>query len=143
MATKLYDPEKVVITWGTALISGFAEGTFLEATRDEDAFFKKIGADGEVSRTRNKNKGGSVTITLLQTSASNDILSAAQVADELTGLGVFPLMIKDLLGTTLLVAPNAWVKKRADAEFAKEQTDREWILDCDQLTGIVGGELFG
>lgn len=143
MTTNLYDPSQVVVTWGPNLISGFAEGTFIAATRDEDGFFKKIGADGEVGRARNKNRGGSVTLTLLQTSLSNDTLSASQVADELTGLGTFPLLVKDLLGNTLLTAPNAWVKKRADAEFGKEISDREWILDCDQLLGVVGSSLPG
>lgn len=139
MSTKLYDPSQVVVTWGVYLLSGFAEGTFIKATRDEDAFFKKVGADGEVGRARNKNKAGSVAFTLLQTSASNDSLSTEAAADEILGTGSHSLMIKDLLGTTLLIAPNAWVKKRADAELAKEISDREWVLDCDQLNGTVGG----
>jgi hypothetical protein len=134
-----YDPAQVVVTWGPYLLSGFMDGTFINVQRDEDAFFKKIGADGEVSRTRNRNRGGSATFTLKHTSSSNDALSAEAVNDELLGTGIYPLLVKDLFGTTLRHAPHAWVKKVADAEFAKEESGREWILDCDQILGTVGG----
>lgn len=143
MSSKLYDPKAVIVTWGPYLLSGFMDGTFITVARDEDAFMKKIGVDGEVARARNQNKGGSVTFTLLQTSSSNDALSAEALNDELTGTGSHPLMIKDLFGTTLRMAPNAWVKKLAEDEFAKEISGREWTLDCDQVTGIVGGALVG
>ncbi len=92
MSTKLYDPFQLIVTWGPNLISGFAEGTFLEVTRDEQAFLKKVGADGEVARARNKNRSGQIKITLLQTSQSNDVFAAAQNADEQTGLGIFPFL---------------------------------------------------
>lgn len=143
MSTKLYDPNSVVVTWGPYLLQGFMDGTWLEVTRDEDAFMKKIGADGEAARARNKNRGGSVTLTLLQTSSSNDSLSAEQIADELAGTGSHPLMVKDLFGTTLITAPNAWVKKPADVVFAKEIQGRAWTLDCDLLLGQRGGAAFG
>ncbi len=143
MSTKLYDPFQLIVTWGPNLISGFAEGTFLEVTRDEQAFLKKVGADGEVARARNKNRSGQIKITLLQTSQSNDVFAAAQNADEQTGLGIFPFLVKDFLGTTVLAAGNAWVQKQADATFGKEISDREWILDCDRLSGVVGGAFPG
>lgn len=137
---KTYDPAQIVVTLGPYLISGFAEGTFVKVSRDEDAFLKKVGVDGESARARNKNRAGSVELTLLQSSASNDTLSSIALADELAGQGVYPLMIKDLQGTTLVMAPNAWVKKVADVEEAKEITDRAWVLDCaSPLQMNVGG----
>jgi hypothetical protein len=139
VSTKLYDPAAIVVTIGPNLLSGFGEGTFVKVSRDEDAFMKKVGVDGEVARARNRNRSGTVEITLLQTSQSNDVLSALAVADELTGTGAAPLMIKDLFGTTLCMVPNAWVKKRADVEFGKEVADRSWVLDCDQIQHFVGG----
>lgn len=136
----MYDPGSIVLSWGSILAQGYAKGTFVKVARDEDAFSKDVGADGEVSRARNRNRAGSVTFTLMQASATNDAFSAQAQADELLGTGVAPLLIKDLFGTTLLRAPNAWIRKKADVEFGKEQGDREWILDCDQLLGNVGGQ---
>lgn len=143
MSTKLYDPAKHVVTWGPYLISGFGQGTFIKGARDEQAMQKKVGVDGEVVRSRNKNRGGTVEITLLQSSASNDIFSSAAQADELTGTGVFPLLVQDLLGTTVMFAQNAWLQKPADNERAKEAGENTWILDCDKLDMLVGGSLQG
>lgn len=139
MSTKTYDPSQVLASFLGAQISGFAEGTFIKVERDEAAFTKMTGADGEVARARNKNKGGKVTFTLMQSSASNDILSAAAAADELTGTGIGPLFIKDNLGTTVVVAANAWIEKVATAEFGKELGDREWVIDCASVEMLVGG----
>jgi hypothetical protein len=141
MSTKTYDPALVVVTLGPYLLSGFAEGTFIKVSRDEDAFTDKTGTDGETARARNKNRAGEVELTFLQTSASNDILSGLAQAGELTGTDVLPLLIKDLLGTTLVSALNAWPKKIADVEEAKEITDRAWTLRCaSPLLMNVGGQ---
>lgn len=139
MSIKTYDPDKVIVTFGGVPLSGYADGTFVNVERAEDAFTLSVGADGETARTRNLNKSGTITITLMQSSASNDLLSGAAIADESTGLGIFPVMIKDMAGTTLAIAANAWVKKMANAEFGKEHGDREWVLEADSITMHVGG----
>jgi hypothetical protein len=138
---KTYDPAQIVVTLGPYLLSGFAEGTFVKVSRDEDAFLKKTGVDGETARARNKNRGGKVELTLLQSSASNDTLSAIAQAGELTGTDVYPLLIKDLLGTTLVMAPLAWPQKPADVEEGKEISDRAWTIDCaSPMQMTVGGQ---
>jgi hypothetical protein len=135
-----YDPALVTLMFGGQAIVGYAEGTFINAARSEDAFSFRAGSDGQVVRSRNRNRTGSVTITLLPSSPSNDILSGIALADEQAGLGVYPLFIKDLSGTTLVTAPSAWVRKLAELAFAKEASeDREWVLDCDELVVHVGG----
>ena len=82
-----------------------------------------------------------VTITLLQTSPSNDVLSAAAEADELAGTGVGTFLMTDLNGTTEAHAPNAWVAKPAAIEEGKEVGDREWVIDVDDLEQNIGGQL--
>jgi hypothetical protein len=130
----------VTLSFGGQAIVGYAEGTFINTSRTEDGFSFRVGSDGNVVRSRNRNRTGSVTVTLLPSSPSNDILST--LADEKGGLGVYPLFIKDLSGTTLVTAPSAWVRKMAEVAFAKEASeDREWVLDCDELVIHVGGLL--
>ena len=139
MAVYTYDPSQVVLSVGGATISGFTDSTFITVARDEDAYTKVVGADGQVSRAKNANKSGSVTITLKQSSASNDILSALAAADEAGNAGLVPILIKDILGTTYVSSTAAWIKKLPDMAMAKEVSDREWVLDCDALTIFVGG----
>ena len=139
---KTYDPSKVVFVFLGSIITGFADGSFIKAARNEDTYKLTKGAGGEGCRSRSLNRSGKVTCTLMQSSLSNDILSAAQTLDELTGAGVGPLLIKDLSGTALVVAENAWIVKPADVDFAKEVGSREWIIECDDMI-IEGGAIVG
>ncbi len=137
---KNYDPKNIVIVFGAIVITaGLAEDTFVSAERDEEMFTKKAGADGEVTRTRNRNKMGRVTLTLQQTAEANQLLSAQAAVDELTGNGVAPLLIKDLGGTSLAAAANAWIAKRPAMAYGKDSGNREWVLDCAELILNEGG----
>lgn len=137
---KTYNPAKVAVSFAGFPLSGFGD-TFISAERNEDAFAVVIGADGEASRVANANKSGRVTITLKQTSLSNDVLSNLAVADELGNLSTGALMVKDVSGTTVLLAQEAWIVKRPTVEFGKEGSDREWILETGNLEIFSGGNL--
>lgn len=136
---KTLDPKKVLVIVGGVPMSGFADGTFITVSRDEDSFTKRVGSDGEVARIKNANTTGSIVMTLLQSSASNDVLSGFLVADELSGAGVVPVLIKDLTGLTTIVTATAWVRKPADATFSKEVETREWTLDTGSMDIFTGG----
>lgn len=136
---KTYDPARVVPTFAGRLISGFAEGTFIKVARNGDTFTVHVGSDGEVARSRSRNKSGQVEFTLMQGAASNDMLSAQLALDELAGTGAGAFQLQDFNGTTLLIAPAAWVKKLADAEYGNEAGNRVWVLELGQLEGTVGG----
>lgn len=141
MAVKTYDPKKVILTVGGAPISGYADGTFIKASRLNDTFTSVAGADGEVSRSKSNDKRGEIVITLIQTSLANDILSGIAQIDERTGLGVVPVILKDLSGLTTLFTGSAWVKKPADFERGKEIANTEWTLECADLDIFNGGVL--
>jgi hypothetical protein len=134
-----HDPNKIVVTFLGNIITGFAADTFVNIARDEEGWFKTVGANGNVCRARNNNKGGKITLTLQQDSLSNDILSAAAALDEQFGTGTGEVMVKDLNGTTLAHAESAWVQKFADAGFGKEVGTREWVIDCGVLEEFIGG----
>jgi hypothetical protein len=139
VAVKTYSPKDISIIVAGTQITGFAEDSFLSIERSSDAFVKVVGADGEVARTASADKSGTITITLLQSSSSNDVLSALQAADEISLTGKFPLLIKDHFGTSIHEASTAWVMKVADAEYGAELGDVEWTIECADLTSFVGG----
>jgi len=138
---KTYDAKKVIVSIGGIVLSGFADGAFVTVERDAETFTKQVGADGEVVRSRMRNTSGKVTVNLLQSSASNDLLSALWQIDEATGAGAGAFLMKDLLGTTLAEAQNAWVQKPPSVEMGKEAGDREWVFDTDALKLTVGGQI--
>lgn len=135
-----YAAENVVITVGGVILSGFGDGDFVTAKYDEDRYTKKIGADGEVSRSRTASRAGSIEVVLSATSKTNDELSA------LFNLGQFgafeapvPLGIADLSGRSLAGASKSWLKTAPDMVFGKEVGERTWVFDCADLTMTFGG----
>jgi hypothetical protein len=139
MTIKTYDPANVVLTVGGAIISGYGEGTMVVFDRDEDAMTKHVGADGEVSRTKNANYSGSAAITLKATSNSNAVLGSYALLDELDSSGVVPMILKDNLGHTLF-ASECWVRKAPSMEWAKELSEREWVFDLAKVTFVWPSE---
>jgi hypothetical protein len=137
-----YDPGQVTLVLGAppSPISGFMPDTFIEAARDIAAFTKHVGADGEVTRVRSRNKAGSITVTLQQGSASNDYFTALALLDE-TPAGV-PLncTLTDKSGRTLITSPFGWVEKIADVSLhGTAEQGRKWKIDLGPTAIFVGG----
>lgn len=138
---KVYDPKAVAMVFAGIPISGLAEGTFLSVEQNEDDFSLVVGADGEACRAKSNNRSGRVTFTLLQSSESNALLSAVRLADigSPNGDGIAPLLIKDNNGFTIVEAQKAWITRSPAAEFAREVTSREWVIETDNLVSFHGG----
>jgi hypothetical protein len=128
-----YDPSLVVASFLGIPISGYADGTFVSVERNNESYTLMVGAGGEAARARSRNSSGKVTFTLMATSPCNDLLSSAWHADELTGSGVGPVLVKDLSGSTLCIANNAWIQKGPKVEYGKEISTREWVIECESI----------
>lgn len=139
MAVRSYDPKEVSVIVGSQPIGGFGDGDMVTITRNEDAWSMIVGATGETTRSKNANKSGTFTITLLASSESNDYLSELQLADELSGTATFSVYVKDNFGRSLYSAATAWIKKQADGSFGKESGTREWTIETDELIMFAGG----
>lgn len=138
MAVRTYDPKQVVISIGGVPMSGFSEGTFLEVDRDEPTWNKVVGADGLVTRSKTNNLSGTLTLTLKQSSPSNDVLSGFLAIDEATNQGVVPVLVKDLSGNSIYFSANAWITQYANSTFGKDISDRQWVLSLDEVEIFVG-----
>ncbi len=139
MAVRTYAADEVRIIVGGLPISGLADGTFVTIDRDEQAFNKVTGADGSTSRAKTANRSGSITLTLQQTSPSNDYLTGLMVADEQGSNGVVPMLVKDESGNTVAATGAAWVQQAPSQEYSKEVSEREWVMDCARIDMFVGG----
>jgi hypothetical protein len=76
---------------------------------------------------------------LAQTSPFNDILSALAAADEVSSTGVFPVILKDNSGTTIVSSGAGWIRKPPTSGFGKEIENREWVIDMASTIFFVGG----
>ena len=142
MPADTYDPASVIVTWGSLTLSGFAPDTFCNVEREENAVTKTIGADGFGCYTINRNRSGTVTVTLMQSSATNRVLSRAAIQDEITGDVSYPLTVRDIRSDeTLCVAHSARIQKMPASAFGKELGTREWVFTSLKIDISVGGNL--
>lgn len=137
--TKDYDPKKVVVTIGPYTAEGFADGTFITVSRNNQAWNVVSGASGEHARSKSNDLSGTFELTLMQTSATNDILSQYMVLDEASNSGKFPIYIEDINGGTKIGAAQAWVQQPPSVEFGKELGDRVWTIEAGEIDYVVGG----
>jgi hypothetical protein len=126
---KNYDPAQYIITFGNiCLTAGFAPDTFATFEPADKLVTTTVGAAGEVVRSFSRNKTGTLTVRILQSSVINDLLSAVAAEDQLTKTGVRPLQVKDLNGTTVHTAADAWIEDRPHEERAAVAGQNEWVL---------------
>jgi hypothetical protein len=145
-APAVLDPKKYTVSLAGFLISGYAPGTVIEVARDEDDWLDEAGADGEVAVMSNADERGTVTLTLMQSSASNDILSGLAAVNKggtIAGLSVGKgsLQVKDQSPTGRMICSSetAWVMKPADVTLGNEIQTRVWKIRCAKLNMFVGG----
>jgi hypothetical protein len=139
MSITTYSPEKIDVIVNGVRIHGFAEGSLVSVESSSDTFTLVVGADGEPGRSHNPDKSGTITLTLKSDSDSNDYLSGLALADELSLVGTFPVLVKDGNGTSLTTTDTAWVQKQPTAEHAREMNEREWVLQAARLIRFTGG----
>ena len=100
-----YFPDAVTIVLSndkfTHMVSGIAEGTFVSVARATPATNLVIGADRSAMRIRRRNRSGSITVTLMQGSDSNDVFSQILRNDEeaMNNDWLFSITVKDTSGS--------------------------------------------
>lgn len=139
MSLSTFDPKSVLVSIGGAVMSGFADGEFLSITADNQQFSKVVGADGFTTRVKSNNYNGTLTLTLSQSSPSNDILSGFLNLDRISNLGVVPILIKDMSGTTTLFSAQAWIQQFPDVSYSNEISNRAWTFDLVDIDIFIGG----
>lgn len=129
--TKIYALSEVSNSFmGVPLEEGYGDGMAIKIEPADVAFTTKVGADGSVVRCATGNKLYKITLSYLQTSAANQVLSGIHELDQLAanGAGVGPFFCRDRQGTSLHVFAKAWIVTAPPVEYSKEATNREWEL---------------
>jgi hypothetical protein len=135
-----YIPEDVTITVaGFVSLEGIADGTFVSITKDVVPFASARTTDGIVSRLYNYDTTYTVEVSLYSGSQSNDSLMKLLQADEISQMGMYPLMIKDSSGTSLFFAPSAWIQDLPTLTLSNKFEVRTWVFKATQAALNIGG----
>lgn len=125
---KTYNPKQITMAFGSHIISGYADDSFLSIEANGDGITKKIGCDGEIARSISPDDTYVIKFTVLQTSDSNSFLQKQHNYDRKTGDGMLPVLIKDLRGGMVFSSDAGWAVKPASRQFGKETNNREWEI---------------
>lgn len=141
MTTKIYDADQVTVAILGIPMKGYADGDFLTIERDTPVFSDVVGTDGEVTRSKTNDRRAKVTLRLMQTSSSNDLLSAAVNADENApnGAGIGAFLVRDRSGRALHTASECWISEVPSRGFGREAKEREWVIRVADLKSFDGG----
>lgn len=123
-------------------LTGFAEGTFISVEPVEDRMTPVYGAKGEAYRAVSAVRAFNLTVTLSQTSHSNDVLTLLLRNDRETLEGTFNLTLKDNSGTTIFTERCAYIGQEPTQTFAGGGTieSREWTFHLPNPEGyMIGG----
>lgn len=127
------DAKSIFLVYGGALITGFADGSFIRIEFKNDRYSLVVGADGLGARARSNDESARITITLMPNSPANAILHAASMLDQATNAGALPLNLSDPPTGDQFTAEGAWVVKDPGRDLAKDPNPIEWVLETDKL----------
>ncbi len=133
-----YDFRQCVVTVAGVPIEGFGDGDSVSIERASDDYTMQIGVDGEGARSKQNNKSGTITLTLMAGSPSNAYLQGLYLADEVSGAAAFPIVIADLRGSLLAGCTAAWVKKLPTRALGRDNGTVEWAFDTIALEIVHG-----
>lgn len=139
-----FDPSRVIVTVGGVNIQGFADGVPIKASRAGDNATFTVGLDGHTGAVINPNKSGEITLTLLQTSASNAVLTSMfkLSAQGFIGSPSVPISITDLSSTgTSVFAAKCHLKRAPDLELGLEIGKPEWVFYAEDIRIVYAGSV--
>lgn len=145
LATFAPNDVNVVITQSSSgiahIVSGYSEDSIVNIERSAETFTMYTGADNTSTRIYNANKSATVTLSLQQTSASNDILSLLYANDSASrnSSGLFSLQISDSSGRSRYFSDDAYVGVVPNSAFGNSMQTRDWVLHAHNLDTYIGG----
>lgn len=140
---QVYSGNQVIVVFGpvNSGMGGQEIDEFVSLTQDGDDVIEEYDLDGNVILSPNSAVKYTVTWTLKQSSPINDMLSGILALQKLPGMAgaIHPLSIKDLQGTTMYAAANAWIRKAPDDTRGQKIGKMAWVFGVSDLTRNSGG----
>ena len=125
--TTTYDVMDVNLVVDGVVITGYAEGTVINATKSEDNFSTHVGVKGEVAIAETNNPTGEIEITLKNTSPSVEYLIS--LASRKGENALVAAQIVDLNTNGINVGgTECRVKKPSDIAISNEETQRTFSI---------------
>jgi hypothetical protein len=136
---KQFDPGQFLINWSGIPFGGYAEGTMAKLVKNKPDYTMKPGSTGEQLVVFNRDKSGYLEVHLLQSSSTNDALSAKRKIALAGGPFTGALLVRDLNGTTEFSGEQCFLESIPESEWGDEGKDRVWKIIIPDLDAFIGG----
>lgn len=134
-----YNSAKVSVTVDGVPISGFAKGSKVKVTRNNDSFALDVGGDGEGCWNKGNDKSGKLEMRLMYSSTSNAFLTGLMQRDELTAKGLVPVGVRDANGASAAFASKARIVKPPDADWQDKPGEITWVFESHDVNILLMG----
>ena len=140
-----YAPNDVVViitqasTGLSHIVGQYSEDAIVTVDRNADTFTLYTGADNTNTRIYNANTSGTITLTLQQTSTSNDMLFSLYEQDRQSRNGLFSIYVSDKSGRSGYFAEEAYIGVVPSSSFSNSMNTRDWVIHAPNLVSEIGG----
>lgn len=138
---KHFNPKRFPIVFAGVQMQGFSESNMAAFEFDTESVSDVVGVDGEVSRSLNLDRRAKLSVYLMSTSSTNDLLSAIYVKQRLSenGEDVGALRVEDLNGRLVIDGPESWIMDTPKPTWGKTASEYLWVLRIANANAFFGG----
>jgi hypothetical protein len=136
LSINTYSPSDVDFLIDGYKITGWES---ISIKRDRDSYTFVSGIRGKNTRVRNYDKAAIITIDVLQTSETHDVLNQIHSKDVADGGSAdvstadnarLIVTIKDRSGTSALQSEDAYITGYPEMKFSQDFETRTWVIKC-------------
>ena len=132
-----YSPSDVLLDIGGYQIAGWDA---IVITRRVQAFIPVAGIRGKHTRVPTKDTSATLSISLIQTSPTNDVLSRILDLDIQEGTARINITLKDNSGRSVFSSNEAYITGYPETTFSGDFEMRTWTIFCQTTQSyLVGG----
>lgn len=140
MASFVYDAANHFLTIDGFPIQGFQDGSTVEISFVSDAMSTQVDVDGRnVVFNKSNDYRATVTFTLNEGAAANDVLTQIYANFRRGAGGVVPLFFKDNNGRSVAQTDGCTIQSMPSLGGGRESSGRTWTIGTGQLSMTVGG----
>jgi len=136
-ALPVYSAREVGVAWGLVNMEGFSGDNICSFAYNTDLTTETIGCDGKLATSVTPDRSGTITVELMQTSAStkqlSGILAFQNNQDDTSAIIKADFAVTDPSGSVLCIGRNAYLKTAPEVGLGVEQGTHEWTLYSEKI----------
>lgn len=129
-----YSPKDLILTIGGYTVTGWEK---INISRRTKSFQTVPGIRGKHTRTASQDTSATLSFTLLQTTQSNDVLSAIQEQDNINKTGRLSITLKDISGTSIFSSDEGYLTSYPAVSYSGTFEYRTWEIFLQRTSSYI------